>query len=136
LESLNVIYRGSDTSGTPSLDLSDATKLKDVAFHCGRSTKWITTTVKTAKSENLQQITVNSPTATLGQIEEAVYREWEDLDHLLVQLWTSRSIRPRVTYERGKREDGMKDLPSRLLPELTRRGVVEIVEFGGPPERQ
>ena len=116
-----------DAPRMPSLDLSKATELTHVVFRCGRSTQWVTATVKTAKSENLQQITVSSFAVGLAQIEGAVYREWEDLDRLLVQLWTSRSIRPRVRYKRGKGEDD-KDLASKLLPELTKRGVVDMVE--------
>jgi len=111
----------------PSIDLSKAAELTHVVFRCGRSTQWVTATVKTAKSENLQQITVSSFAVGLAQIEGAVYREWEDLDRLLVQLWTSRSIRPRVRYKRGKGEDD-RDLASKLLPELTKRGVVDMVE--------
>jgi len=84
--------------------------------------------VKTAKSENLQKITVISFALTATYIEEAVCREWQDLDHLLLQLWTSRSIRPKVVCKRGRREDGTRDVASRLLPELTKRGVVEVVE--------
>ena len=112
-----------------SLDLSKATKLKDMVFFCGRSIQWITTTVKTAKSENLQQITITLYPTILTEMGETVYREWQDLDHLLVQLWTSRSIRPRVTYKRSKGEDDTRDLVSRLLPELTKRGVVDVDEY-------
>jgi len=115
-------------SEAPSLDLSKAVKLKDVAFRCGWLTQWVTTIVKTAKSENLQQITIVSFAATVTQIEETVYQQWQDLDHLLVQLWTSRSIRPRVVYKRTGGGDGMRDAASRLLPELTRRGFVDMIE--------
>ena len=116
-----------DAFGIPSLDLSEATKLKDLEFHCCRSTQWVTTMVRTAKSGSLQKIAVISSAATAIRIEEEVYWEWQDLDHLLLQLWTSRSIRPKVVYKRGRREDGTGDVVSRLLPELTKRGVVEVV---------
>jgi len=94
-----------DVSRMPSLDLSKATNLTHVVFRCGRSTQWVTTTVKTAKSKNLRHIAVNSFAINMASIEGAVHREWEDLDHLLDQLWTSHSIRPRVIYRRGTGED-------------------------------
>ena len=39
---------------------------------------------------------------------ESTRRGWLDLDRMLVQTWTSRSIRPRLIYERiiGERDLG------------------------------
>jgi hypothetical protein len=123
----------SDMSRMPPLDLSRATKLKDVGFRCGRSTiRWITTALESIQSKNLQQITATiHPIGAFGNpIEDAVRQEWQDLDHLLVQFWTSRSIRPKFMCERG--ENGFRGLAPNLLPELMRRGLVDLVERGRP----
>jgi hypothetical protein len=55
--------------------------------------------LQTVESKNLQQITIHYPTILTGTIEEAVHQaqEWQELDRLLVQFWTSRSIRPKIT---------------------------------------
>ena len=115
----------------PSLDLSKATKLKEVVFNYYRNIQWITTAIKTIESKNLQQIAIFSYASTpiSFQIKEAVRQEWQDLDHQLVQLWTSHSIRPKIMYRRGQGgADEARGLVQRLLPELTRRGAVDVVE--------
>ena len=97
------------------LDLSEATKLKDFQLRWSRSSaQWITTVLKTMRSETLTQITIFSylPTPT----EEAT-REWHELDGLLVQLWSLHSVVPKVLYPAG-----LETTASHLLPELTRRG--------------
>jgi hypothetical protein len=49
-----------DTSEMPPLDLSKATKLKDVEFRCGRpNIQWITMTLQSIESKNLQQIIIH-----------------------------------------------------------------------------
>ena len=50
----------------------------------------------------------------------AVRHEWRDFDSLLVQLWTSRSIRPEITFI----SFGV-GLGRALLPELTNKGVFD-----------
>ena len=114
------------TSETPPLDLSKAIKLKGVVFNYHRSNiQWITTAIKTIKSKNLQQITIFSYTRTplSAQIKEAVHQEWQDLDHLLVQLWTSHSVRLKIMYRREEGENEARGLVQRLLPELTKRAI-------------
>ena len=120
-----------DTPEAPSLDLSKATKLKDVLFSYRRNIQWVVTTIKTIKSKNLQQIVISSNKCIplSGQITEAVHQEWQDLDHLLVQLWTSHSVRPKIMYRREKGEDEARGFAQRLLPELTRRGIIDVVEY-------
>lgn len=59
----------------------------------------------------------------------AVCREWYDLDQLLVQFWTSHSIRPTVTYEEGVMGKDMISYVPRLFPELTGRGLVDLVKY-------
>lgn len=76
--------------------------------------------LQTVESKKFQQITIHLyATAFEDELEETVYRGWEVLDHLLVQFRTSRSIRPKVTYEVSA-GDGLEDCASILLPELTR----------------
>ena len=58
-----------------------------------------------------------------------VRQEWEDLDRLLVQFWTACSIRPKFMYVAEEGEDDLRDLAPSLLPELTRRGAVDLVEI-------
>jgi len=82
-------------------------------------------TLQTVKSRGIQHIDIYPMT-----IGEEVYPEWQDLDHLLVKLCTSHSIRPRVMYEAGRGGKILRDRVSSLLPELTRRGLVDLVEAG------
>jgi len=94
-----------------------------------RSTvQWITKTLQTVDSKNFQSITICPENNVPETVGEATHQEWNDLDRLLVQFWTSHSIRPQVTYvtDRGGK-DFRVDAPS-LLPGLTRRGLVDIVE--------
>ena len=102
-----------------SLDLSTATKLKDVEFRSEGPLRWINVALETIKSKDLQRVTVK-PWHVLVD-----YREWEDLDHTLAQHWTSRSIRSTILFSRkGK----MMGLVPKLLPELTKEGAVDVFE--------
>jgi hypothetical protein len=111
----------------PPLDLSKAAKLEDLSLRSGGAgVQWITAALQTIQSEKLQRITIHpcrSVPALL--IMEAVRQEWQDLDRLLVQLWTSCLIRPKIVYATGS---GLGGLAPTLLPELTRRGAVDLVE--------
>ena len=95
------------------------------------SIRWITVALQTVKSKNLRQITIHSPLTIPDPAGKVVRREWQDLDHLLVQFWTSNSIRSQVMYEPEEGRKDITDHASSLLPELTRRGLVDLVEF--PP---
>ena len=56
---------------------------------------------------------------------------WLDLDHLLVQFWESRSIRPKVVCpipKEGKQSACMGDSIGCLLPEIVGRGIINLVE--------
>ena len=91
----------------------------------------------TAEHRDLRQISVYMPSyltftevhadirETLG---EEVSKLWSDLDSLLVQFWELRSIRPKVGYA-GLVEEGLNPeyCIKCLLPEITRRGVVDPV---------
>ena len=88
--------------------------------------QWISMALKSVKSKNLQHITIHPVIA--NTIEESVYQEWHDLDQLLVQFWTTHSIRPCLAYKMGKGGKNLRDYAAGLLPELTGRGLVDLVE--------
>ena len=85
----------------------------------------MTAALRTIKSKTLQYITIHP--ATVLTIEDPVHQEWQDLDRLLVQFWALHPIRLQVTY--GIKEGGidLRDHIPTLLPELTRRGLVDLV---------
>ena len=108
--------------GVRQLDLSKLTRLK-VIWMRGPNVRWITMALQTAKSTNLQQIAIHFPSVLRAEAEERFHQDWQDLDGLLLQFWTSHSIRPRIEHI-GK-EAGFA---LRLLPELTSRGIVDLVK--------
>ena len=87
--------------------------------------RWITATLQTAESTNLRKITivVTSCDTPADPVEERVHREWQGLDHLLVRLWTSRSIRPKIKYKTGAAEE-LEKLIWSLLPNLVHNGAI------------
>jgi len=108
------------------LDLSEATQLRDVVFQCTTpNVEWINKALHTARSGNLQRISLELSrrrhVAIGAAVWETVNQEWADLDNLLVEFWALRSIRPKVIYELGKgeEEEERRDRVARLLPELT-----------------
>jgi hypothetical protein len=83
------------------LDLSKAAKLKEAWFQCDKpNVEWITSTLRTIKSTGPQwaKINISSHRTFNDPIEETTRQEWEDLDHLLDGLWTSRLVYPEVVY--------------------------------------
>ena len=98
------------------------------------SVEWIIMALQTITPEHreLHQITIKTPhhTTRLGAdlrraVKETNCGQWLDVDRLLAQLSESRSIRPKVVYTVGQR---MKDYVGRLLPEITKTGVIDLVE--------
>ena len=55
-------------------------------------------------------------------VDEATRQEWQELDHLLVHLWTTCSICPVFTYEKTVGLTASRVLVPELLPEPTRMG--------------
>ena len=127
------------------IDLSKATKLKGVVFHCGLSSKWVTATLETITSRhrNLQQISIHVPRTwtytfqddgvTINEINiEYPVAQWLDLDRLLLQFWDSRSIRPKVVYPpAGKTQ--VRNWAEELFPESTKRGIILVKHFKDSP---
>ena len=126
-----------------SIDLSKATRLQDIEFWCGQlRAKWVTMTLRTvtSKHKDLQKIfihiyhrfTPDSSGASIRKVVgETTYREWLDLDRLLVEFWESRSIRPKVKYACASPNEskGAIDGVACLLPEITKRGIADLVEY-------
>lgn len=54
--------------------------------------------------------------------------QWPDLDRLLLELWDSRSIRPKVVDPRAKNKNGKRDWAGHLLPEITKSGIINLVD--------
>jgi hypothetical protein len=68
-------------------------------------------------------------------VEESNYKQWLELDHLLVQLWESHSIRLTVSYwappgKGGELEEVMSTRAHSLFPEVTSRGIAVFVGRG------
>jgi len=111
------------------LDLSKFTRLKEVFWQSGTNVRWIIEALQTAESTNLRQITIRFP-FELGPWSLGVFhQDWKDLDTALLQFWTSHSIRPRIEYWKVNEGHELRELSSRLLPELTGRGVVDLVKY-------
>jgi len=114
----------------PSFDLSTAAKLKYLVLRFGRpNVQWITATLQTIESKNLQGIALQFNAGTFTHTTtEAIRQQWHDLDHLLVQFWISHSIRSEITCGAGVARKDLRDYASNLLPELTRRGLIDVDE--------
>ena len=110
---------GTSRKSSP-LDLSKATKLKNVDFRSDMpDVQWITKSLESVEFESLRQvnITVNLPTDFTHPIVGVFHRELVDLDRLLVELWTLRSV---ALHVRCGNVGGRS-----LLPEIaTREGVL------------
>jgi len=102
------------------------------------SVDWITMALRTITHEqrDLQQVSIHvasvsaSADANIRQvIGEAARQQWLDLDQFLVQFSESRSIRPVVKYQALIGEGrGVRDCIGWLMPEVTRRGIIDLVE--------
>jgi len=96
----------------------------------------------TPKHQDLQQVSIHVPfyTALVNTdanvrevIGEAVRQHWFDVDRLLVQFWESHSIRPSLESGVPVREGrDMRSCIGLLMPEVTRRGIIDLVERRAP----
>jgi hypothetical protein len=94
---------------------------------------WVTMALKTitSKHQDFRQISIYlSPhPVDVGQtVGEEIYRQWADFDCTLIRLWESHAIRTNVicdTVAEGRK--GFPEYIGGLLPEMTKRGIVEIV---------
>lgn len=128
----------------PTSDLSKASKLRDVVFWPMSSTiTWIVTALETVapRHRDLRQILIHIPfdlsfinayarDSVRRIIGKAAFKELLGLDGLLVRLWESRSVRPKVTLHTSMKEvkQSMKYCIGYLIPETTKRGIINLVE--------
>ena len=130
----NLLLLPGESRSAP-VDLSKATKLKDVTFRPGlQRVEWVIRALQTITPEHrdLRQITIRMPwyplAEVLANIRQTVgdthYRLWLDLDRLLVQLWESRSIRPKVIRMKRCTEESV----GRFFPEITKREIIDFVD--------
>ena len=127
---------------TITIDLSKATKLRDVVLRSGSSNvEWITVTLQTIAPahQDLRRITIHasngfscfSPDFVQIPAEE-IRGQWPDLDRVLVRLWESHSIRPRVVHAilEGQGREWcmrMKDCIKSSLSEIGRE-IIDLVD--------
>ena len=123
--------------GSALINPSKATGLKDTFFRLTpQSVGSVTATFQiiTPEHRDLRQIsfgiphdlTIAGPSADVRQIVgETIYRQWLGLDRLLTQLWESHSIRLKAVYMTRMGQD-MRDDIGRLMPEITKRGILEF----------
>jgi len=84
--------------------------------------------IHTVEPKNLHRLSLELPRCVMTEDPtwEAVHRrEWLDLESLLVQFWASHSLRSKVIYTTGG-EKGVRDDMATFLPELTRRGIIDL----------
>ena len=124
-----------------SIDLSKATKLREVAFYLdGLYIPWVIVTLKTItpKHRDLQEVTISSSILSrlVGRsidVKTAVgpisHGQWVDLDIVLVQLWEWHSVRVKIAYYSGGEGEQVPKLIEEMLPETTRRGIVRTANF-------
>ena len=97
---------------------------------------WATLALQTITSEHkdLQQISIHvphplhsvtDPSSTRQIVGEEMYRQWMDLDRILIQFWELRGISPTIMYSAAEIEE--KGAMGVLLPEITKRGITELV---------
>ena len=127
------------------VNLSRATKLKDVAFMCPRDPRWVAMTIRTITPNhtNLRQISLcygdrylypesTNPAHFRVLVGETAYQEWLDFDRLLVQLCESHPIRLRVLYG-GSMSTSLKSMTrscmESLFPEAAARGVADLINY-------
>ena len=110
------------------------------------SSAWITMTLGTITSEHrdLQRISIYVSRMRKCWHDDTIIQHvraanpplrWLDLDHLLVQLWELYSIRSKVVCARTKEGSrGVAEWAEFLVPELTKRGILDLDEEYNEPE--
>jgi len=82
----------------------------------------------TSEHRDLQQISIHVPSRSTSIRNQETDMQWTDLDRLLVQLWESHAIYTKIVY--STEEEGRKaacGYIGGLLPEMTERGIIEVV---------
>jgi hypothetical protein len=122
-------------------------KLREVALWLTSDPTWIKNSLRTILSEHrdLQKVLIygdpyydilpNEPVGSKEVFGEEIYKQWMELDGLLVQLWESRAVRTKLTVRR--KEGRVHNLATGLLPEMTKRGIIQSVTYADghrPPQ--
>jgi len=113
------------------IDLSQVANLRDVVFRCGGlRARWTSETLHTIGPKNLQHLSLELSHCSVIEDTtwETVHQEWLDLDSLLVQFWVSHSLRLKVIHTLEKGGQDVRDHVAMFLPELTRRGIADLVQ--------
>ena len=132
--SLTLTFQFTDggQSAPVQVNLSKATKLQHITFRCrSLGTGWITTTLETitAGHRDLQRISVNVDYVHV-LVKSNPGMGWPDLERFLIKLWESRSVRTTLEcIDPWSITGRMVGLAMCLLPELTRRGAIDLVEI-------
>ena len=126
-----------------SIDLSKATRLKDICFVSDLYPHWISSTLRTlAPNHQNLQICVDLPSGFdylepeepidalkyREFIGEVTYSVWLELDHFLVQLWESNLARTEVTYRTaGFNAEDTRNCIESLFPKLLKSGTANFI---------
>lgn len=89
-------------------------------------------TLKTVTDDNksLEKISIcidQLPDNPGGPPEQ--YEAYQELDSTLVQLWESRSIRPRLLYNSCPPRQGVRASVEDVFPELMKQGAADLVDL-------
>ena len=118
------------------IDLSKLARLENVTFWVNTQTAhWVTMVLQTILQghTDLRQVSIYLPSSgTLLRVGADIGRmlamQWAGLDSLLIRIWKSRSIRPRIGYIklRGPEPNGEYDFGS-LLPLVKESGIADPI---------
>ena len=122
-----------------SVDFSEVIGLEEVVFRSEEVEDiWAATALKTitSKHTDFRKVSIHvtpikafpvgeSVRETIG---EEIYEQWMDLDRVLVQLWETNSIHTQVFYSIDEEEKDAREHICSLLPEMTKRGIVEMTD--------
>jgi hypothetical protein len=122
-----------------AIDLSKATKLKDVEFTFGLRPRLLITTLRTVTRDHreLEQISLAVISArglydqsdVRSGVGEVAYQQWLELDRIMTRLNESHPVRLKINCNKPLDPDGSKERNRMevLLPEAMARGIVDIV---------
>ena len=128
--------------GPTSVDLSKATRLKDIIFWINSlGPEWVTAALRTVtpNHRDLRQISISEAHLSIltgyyydtevQLVEEQALGQWLELDRVLAQLRESHSVSLKVVCPALlEKEKSVRDLMGRLLPEATRGGTVILFD--------
>ena len=102
---------------------------------------WATTSLQSITSvhPDLRKISLRIPLGRCSDVNERLIEgadlemRWSDLNRLLVQFWESHPIQVKVVCPSPLNSDGWSvlDWVTLLLPELMKRGIIDLVEVPG-----